>query len=289
MNRSTDSLAGVGIGLRGGHYRDFLDQRPDVDWIEVHTENYFGDGGWDLAVLDTLRNDYPLSLHGVGLGIGSASDEHFADHLEKVRTVAARFEPALISEHLCWAAVPGRHLNDLLPMPLTTEALDLVCHRVDRAQDILGRILLENVSTHLRFAADTLSEAQFLDEVAKRTGCGVLLDINNLYVNECNHREDARQAMTATRPEAVGELHLAGHLVTGDSVIDHHGAPVADVVWALYGEAVSRLGRVPTLIEWDTDLPALSVLLDEARKARKVAGQADKDGANAVDPEAIRA
>lgn len=261
------------MGLRACHYRDFLEQRPSLDWIEVHTENYFGAGGLDLHVLATLRADYPLSLHGVGLGLGSATDEHFAAHLEKVRQVASRFEPARISEHLSWAMVPGRHLNDLLPMPLTTEALQLVCERVDRAQERLGTILLENVSTHLRFAADTLGEAEFLNEVARRTGCGVLLDVNNLYVNECNHGEDATAAMAAIDPAVVGEIHLAGHLVTEDVVVDHHGAPVADPVWALYRDAVARFGAVPTLIEWDTDIPALPVLIAEAKTARRLAGQ----------------
>ena len=274
MQSQLQPLDGFGLGLRACHYRDFLEHRPSVDWIEVHTENYFGAGGWDLHVLQTLRADYPLSLHGVGLGLGSASDEHFAAHLEKIHRVARRFEPARISEHLCWAAVPGRHLNDLLPMPLTTEALRLVCARVGQAQDLLGPILLENVSTHLRFAADTLGEAEFLDEVARRTGCGLLLDVNNLYVNERNHGEDARAAMAAIDPAVVGEIHLAGHLVTEDVVVDHHGARVSDAVWALYRDCVARLGAaVPTLIEWDTDIPALSVLLSEVETARHIARQ----------------
>jgi len=267
------SLEGFGIGLRACHYRDFLERRPSIDWIEVHTENYFGAGGWDLHVLETLRADYPLSLHGVGLGLGSASDEHFAAHLDKIARVARRFSPARISEHLSWAMVPGRHLNDLLPMPLTEEAMDLVCARVNQAQELLGPILLENVSTHLRFAADTLGEAEFLDEVARRTGCGVLLDVNNLYVNERNHGEDARAAMAAIDPSVVGEIHLAGHLTTEDVVIDHHGAPVADEVWQLYRDCVSIFGNIPTLIEWDTDIPQLSVLVAEAEKARGVARQ----------------
>ncbi|ESQ14257.1 MAG: DUF692 domain-containing protein [Thiohalocapsa sp. PB-PSB1] len=270
MNR----LQGFGVGLRACHYRDFLQQRPSVDWIEVHTENYFGAGGWDLQVLETLRADYPLSLHGVGLGIGSASDEHFAEHLAKVRKVACRFEPALISEHLCWAVVPGRHFNDLLPMPFTEEALHLVCARVEQAQQVLGPIVLENVSTHLRFAADSLGEAQFLDEVARRTGCGVLLDVNNLYVNQCNHGEDAREAMAAIDASAIAEVHLAGHLVTDEVVVDHHGAAVADVVWQLYHDCVTRFGALPTLIEWDTDIPALSVLVAEAERARQTAAKA---------------
>jgi uncharacterized protein (UPF0276 family) len=166
---------------------------------------------------------------------------------------------------------PGRHLHDLLPLPLTAEALDLVCRRVDQAQEILGPILLENVSTHLRFVADALGETQFLNEVASRTGCGVLLDVNNLYVNDCNHGEDAREAMSAIDTALVGEVHLAGHLVTPDSVVDHHGSPVADPVWDLYAECVGRFGAVPTLIEWDTDIPALPVLLGEAATARRVA------------------
>ncbi|WP_295434262.1 DUF692 domain-containing protein [uncultured Thiodictyon sp.] len=274
MRPDPQTLDGFGIGLRACHFRDFLDQRPVVDWIEVHTENYFGAGGWDLHVLETLRPDYPLSLHGVGLGLGSASDAHFAAHLAKVAAVARRFAPARISEHLCWAAVPGRHLTDLLPLPLTQEALTLVCARVDQAQGLLGQILLENVSTHLRFVADTQGETEFLNEVARRTGCGVLLDVNNLYVNQCNHGEDARVAMAALDLTAVGEIHLAGHLVTEDAVVDHHGAPVAEVVWALYADCVARFGALPTLIEWDTDIPALSVLLAEARKARGVAARA---------------
>ena len=273
MFPGTRALDGFGIGLRACHYRDFLEHRPAVDWIEVHTENFFGAGGWDLHVLDTLRADYPLSLHGVGLGLGSASSDHFADHLQQVSRVARRFQPALISEHLCWAAVPGRHLNDLLPMPLTSEAFELVCMRVDQAQTILGRILLENVSTHLRFAADTLGEAEFLDAVARRTGCGVLLDVNNLYENQCNHGEDARVAMAAIDSALIGEIHLAGHLVTDDVVVDHHGAPVADVVWQLYRDCVASYGALPTLIEWDTDIPALSVLVAEADRARHIAGQ----------------
>lgn len=270
MSQARTALKGFGVGLRARHYRDFLERRPSVDWIEVHTENYFGHGGWDVYVLEMLRADYPLSLHGVGLGLGSATDEYFEGHLDKVARVARRFQPALISEHLSWAVVPGRHLNDLLPMPLTTEALQLVCERVDRAQQRLGKILLENVSTHLRFAADTLGEMEFLDELARRTGCGVLLDANNLYVNECNHGEDALTAMGDITPSAVEEIHLAGHLVTDDVVIDHHGAPVADAVWNLYSQCVSRFGEIPTLIEWDADIPDLSVLLDEMDIARQI-------------------
>jgi len=276
MHSTPHPLHGIGIGLRAPHYRALLEQRPTIDWLEIHAENYFGEGGWDIHVLEQLRQDYPISVHGVGLGLGSACDAHFEAHLDRLARLTERIQPALISEHLCWSAVPGRHLNDLLPLPLTQEALALVCERVERIQTRLGRILLENVSTHLRFRADTLSEAEFLASVARRTGCGVLLDVNNLYVNERNHGEDALDAMQCLPLSAVGEIHLAGHLVTEDGLIDHHGAPVSAAVWALYAESVARFGEVPTLIEWDTDIPDLEVLLAEAARARHVAADAHR-------------
>jgi uncharacterized protein len=265
------SHLGFGVGLRAPHYREFLLHRPAVDWLEVHTENYLDQGGWDAHVLEQLRQDYPISLHGVGLGIGSARG--FSEqHLQRVREVVQRVQPALVSEHLCWGAVDDRHLNDLLPMPLTQEALALVCQRVDHIQNVLGRqILLENVSTYLRYRDDAMSESEFLAAVAARTGCGVLLDINNLFVNQCNHQEDALAALQAIPQQMVGEMHLAGHLVTPDAVIDHHGAHVAESVWSLYETAVRRFGPVSTLIEWDTDIPALEVLLGEAEQARNIA------------------
>jgi uncharacterized protein (UPF0276 family) len=264
---------GIGIGLRTPHYRQFLEQHPAVDWLEVHTENYFDAGGWDAHVLDRLRRHYPISLHGVGLGLGSARG--FSEqHLQRVRDVVKRIEPALVSEHLCWGAVGDRHLNDLLPLPLTREALNLVCNRVDQVQEVLGRqILLENVSTYLRYRDDAMGETDFLAAIAARTGCGVLLDINNLHVNQCNHQEDARAAMLALAPDCVGEMHLAGHLVTADAVIDNHGDRVADHVWSLYEAALQRFGPASTLIEWDTDIPALEVLLDEAQRARSIANR----------------
>jgi uncharacterized protein len=262
---------GVGVGLRAPHYRQFLAQRPAAGWLEVHTENYLDQAGWDWHVLEQLRRDYPLSLHGVGLGLGSARG--YADaHLERVASLVRRTEPALVSEHLCWSAVGDRQLNDLLPLTLDRAALDLLCERVQRVQDRLQRqILLENVSTYVRFDADAMGETEFLAALAARTGCGLLLDINNLYVNQCNHGEDALQAMAAIAVGTVGEIHLAGHLVTPLAVIDHHGDTVAEPVWRLYEAALRRFGRVPTLIEWDTDLPALAVLLGEADKARALA------------------
>lgn len=265
---ATSSWLGVGVGLRPAHYLQFLEQKPAVDWLEVHTENYLDAGGWDTHVLEQLRRHYPISLHGVGLGLGSARG--FSEqHLQRVKETVDRIEPALVSEHLCWGAVQDRNLNDLLPLPLSIEAMALLCQRVDRVQQKLGRVILvENVSTYLRYRDDAMSEAEFLAELAKRTGCSILLDINNLYVNQCNHNESALDAIAATPKAMVGEMHLAGHLRTATAVIDHHGDIVAPVVWDLYEAALRRFGPVSTLIEWDTDIPALEVLLGEAEKAR---------------------
>jgi len=269
-------VRGVGIGLRVPHYRQLLAQRPAIGWLEVHTENYLARSGWDWHVLQSLRRDYPLSLHGVGLGLGS-SRGFSEDHLERVRQLADAVQPALVSEHLSWGAVHERQLNDLLPLRLDGAALDLVAARVERVQAVLKRrILVENVSTYLRFAGDAMSEAEFLAALARRTGCGILLDVNNLYVNQCNHGEDALAALDALSglaPGTVGELHLGGHLVTELAVIDHHGDRTAPPVWALYRAALARFGAVPALVEWDTNVPALEVLLDEAHKAAQIAAE----------------
>ena len=267
-SHAPEAALGVGVGLRAPHYRRFIEQRPRAVWLEVHTENYLDQAGWDWHVLRQLRRDYPISLHGVGLGLGSARG--FSEqHLERVRGLVREVEPALVSEHLCWGAVGDRQLNDLLPITLDRAALDLLSARVSQVQDVLQRrILLENVSTYVRFQADAMSEAEFMAALAARTGCGLLLDINNLYVNQRNHGEDALAAIAAIQPGMVGELHLAGHLETPLAVIDHHGDTVAEPVWRLYEAALERFGPLPTLIEWDTDIPPLEVLLGEAEKAR---------------------
>jgi uncharacterized protein (UPF0276 family) len=272
-------VRGVGIGLRVPHYRQLLEERPPAGplaFLEVHTENYLARSGWDWHVLQSLRRDYPVSLHGVGLGLGSVhgfSD----DHLERVRQLAGAIEPALVSEHLSWGALRGRQLGDLLPLRLDAAALDLVTARVERVQAVLKRrILIENVSTYLRFSGDAMSEAAFLAALARRTGCGILLDVNNLYVNQCNHGEDAVAALDALAglpPGTIGELHLGGHLVTDLAVIDHHGDRIAAPVWALYREALRRFGEVPALVEWDTDVPPLAVLVEEAAEARRIAAE----------------
>lgn len=257
----------VGIGLRAQHYNALLESMPDIGWLEIHGENYFCDGGWPLRVLDRLRVHYPLSVHCVGLSLGSA-DGLNAGHLRKLKTLVDRFEPDLVSDHLSWGAVDGVHFNDLLPLPYTDEALDVVCRNIDAAQCQLGRaILLENVSSYLTYRHSTIPEWEFIGEISRRTGCGILLDINNIYVNAVNHGVDARDFLHGIPVAAVRELHLAGFEDGGDCLIDTHSRPVADPVWELYAEALGRFGSLPTLIEWDSDLPPLATLLVEARKA----------------------
>jgi uncharacterized protein len=257
----------AGIGLRAPHYQSILATKPEVGFLEVHSENFFGDGGQPHRYLHAFRESYPISLHGVGLSLGSA-DEINSAHLKKLKRLADAVEPALISEHLCWVGVNGRFLNDLLPLPYTSESLQHVVAHIDQVQDFLGRrISVENVSSYLEFVDSDIPEWQFVQEVADRAGCGILLDVNNIYVNATNHGFDAKTYIDAITPGSVTEIHLAGFQDTGEILIDTHGATVSDPVWQLYEYAISRLGPVPTLIEWDTNLPALEVLLGEAKYA----------------------
>jgi uncharacterized protein (UPF0276 family) len=264
--------AQAGIGLRAPHYHEILDTHPAIGWLEVHPENYFAAGGKSLHILQQLRTDYPLSLHGVGLSMGS-TDSLSRVHLDKLKDLIHRFEPALVSEHLSWGSVDGRHHNDLLPLPYTEEALDHMVARVVQVQDYLGRqILVENISIYLEYQESTIPEWEFLVELSKRSGCGLLLDVNNLYVNACNHGFDPETFLFAIPPAApVQEIHLAGFTVNNVAdekiLIDTHSQPVCDAVWALYSKAIQRFGKVPTLIEWDAALPALEILLAEARHA----------------------
>jgi uncharacterized protein (UPF0276 family) len=259
----------AGIGLRAPHVREVLDRRPAVAWFEIHSENYFADGGPALAALSRIRADHPVSMHGVGLSLGSV-DPLDREHLRKLARLAARIEPAAVSEHLCWSGVDGRHFNDLLPLPYTEEALDHVCARVTEVQEALGRpILVENLSSYYAFPESTIDEAEFVAEVARRAGCKLLVDVNNIYVNARNHGIDPHAYIAAIDPRSVGELHLAGFDDSGPIVIDTHGAPVAPEVWSLYAAAIARFGRVPTLIEWDTDIPAFEVLEREAATAQR--------------------
>jgi hypothetical protein len=219
-------------------------------------------------VLERVRADYAISLHGVGLGLGSASD-FSAEHLARLADLAAWIEPVFVSEHLCWGAAQGRHFNDLLPLPHSREALHLAAGRIHLVQDALRhRILVENISSYVDTGGGEMPEGEFLAELARRTGCAVLLDVNNLYVNQVNLGREALPIIRALPADCVKEIHLAGHLRRGELLIDHHGDRVADAVWQLYAAALERFGPVPTLIEWDTDIPALEVLLEEAMKAR---------------------
>ncbi|HEY2968980.1 MAG TPA: DUF692 domain-containing protein [Casimicrobiaceae bacterium] len=263
--------AQAGIGLRFQHHQAVAEAHPDVAWLEVHTENYMG-GGSPLAYLDAIRRDYPIALHGVGLSLGSAEGLNLG-HLERIRQVVERFEPGLVSEHLSWSVVGGVYLADLLPLPMTEEALAVVCRHVEQTQAFLKRpILIENPSSYLQYLHATIPEWEFIAAVAARTGCGILCDVNNIYVSSSNHGWDPSVYLAALPADAIGEIHLAGHTVrqleTGHTLrIDDHSARVAAEVWTLYEEALARFGARPTLIEWDNNIPPLAVLLDEAAHA----------------------
>jgi len=263
--------ASAGIGLRAQHHLDVLSGAPRTGWFEAHSENYFADGGAHVEALMRIRARYPLSLHGVGLSLGS-TDPWDRLHLEKLRRAIGRFEPGLVSEHLSWSSVGGRFANDLLPLPYTEEALRHSSARIAEVQDYLGRqILIENVSSYLQFNSSSLTEWEFLAGVAAESGCGILLDINNIFVAAHNHGYECHDYLQGIPRGAVQELHLAGHSRAEFEgallLIDTHGSPVCEAVWELYRAALRRFGEVPTLIEWDTDIPPIHVLEAEADKA----------------------
>lgn len=280
--------AEAGVGLRFQHHRIVAEDRPRVSWLEVHTENYMG-GGSAPRLLESIRQDYLISCHGVGLSLGSAGgiDEN---HLKRVADVIEQVEPGLVSEHLSWSAVDGVYLADLLPLPMTEEALDVVSRNVDAMQTALKRpILVENPSSYLRYRHSMIPEWEFLAALAERTGCGLLCDVNNIYVSAHNHGWDAEAYLESLPADAIGEIHLAGHaardLANGRTIlIDDHGSRVSAEVWALYEKALARFGRVPTLIEWDTNVPTFDVLLDEAvsAAARLTALAKEADDADAA-------
>ena len=261
---------GHGIGLRSKHYARFLSERPDAGWIEAISENFIDVGGRPWAVLEKVRRDFPIVLHGVSLSIGSVEPLDLS-HLTGLRKLADRIQPAYVSDHLCWGTHRGRYLHDLLPLPYTEEALDHVVSRVRQVQDFLGRqILLENVSSYATFRGSTMPEWEFLARLAERADCGILLDVNNVYVSARNHRFDAREYLAGIPPDRVGQFHLSGHSDRGTYLFDTHDAPVADPVWELYAAAVRRFGRVPSLVEWDDQVPELERLIEESRAAAAV-------------------
>lgn len=265
--------ASAGIGLRTPHFDTVLENKPDLGWIEIHSENFFSEGGYVLHLLEKFSALYPLSVHGVGLSIGSA-DAIDQIHLKKLKTLVERFQPALVSEHLCWSSINSHYLNDLLPLPYTEESLQHIRDKVLIVQDTLKRpILLENISVYLEFNFSSLTEEQFITELVKQTGCGILLDVNNIYVNHINHGWNPYDYIHNIPHDAIYEIHLAGYEDRNGYLIDTHGNYVSEPVWALYKTVIETIGQRPTLIEWDNDIPELDILLAEKHKADMVLEQ----------------
>lgn len=269
-------LQGFGLGLRTEHYADFAN--PDAplpaalrpDWLEIISENYLVPGGKPLQHLDRIRRDYPVVMHGVSMSIGS-SDPLDLDYLRELKSLAARVEPAWLSDHLCWTGVDHQNLHDLLPMPYTEAALQHLTARIDQVQTLLQRpLVLENVSSYLRFAADEMSEAAFVAELLKRSGAKLLLDLNNVYVSSRNHGFDARDYIDLMPAAQIVQIHLAGHQERGDLLVDSHDQPVCDAVWQLYAYSLGRFGARPTMIERDDQMPPLAELLVELDQARRL-------------------
>ncbi len=269
----------VGVGFKAEHFDAVMETRPDLGFFEVHAENYMGAGGPPHRRLAAISELYPLSVHGVGLSIGSPGPLDHA-HLTRLAQVVERYQPALVSEHLAWSTHEGAFLNDLLPLPYTEETLARVSEHIDTVQSALGRtILLENPSTYVAFAETAFAETEFLAEIVRRTGCGLLLDVNNVFVSATNHGRDPFHYLADFPLRAVGEIHLAGYADDRDDaglplLIDAHDLPVRDAVWALYADAMRRMGPIPTLIEWDNDVPAWPALFAEARRAGRAMREA---------------
>ncbi|CZF86669.1 MNIO family bufferin maturase [Grimontia marina] len=261
-----------GLGLRTQHYNDFLNARQPVDWLEVISDNFMVNGGKPLAILDRIRADYPMTMHGVSMSIGSVNglDE---DYLKRLKALEQRIEPMWVSDHLCWGGVHGRKLHDLMPLPFTQEALDVVARNIHHAQDVLKRpLVVENVSSYVEFKDSEMTEWEFLSEICNATGCQLLLDINNIYVSAFNHGFSAFEFIDGVPKDHICQFHLAGHQNNGDHLIDTHDHPVCAGVWDLYEYALTRYGNVPTMIERDDNVPPLAELLDELDIARKIAG-----------------
>lgn len=271
----------AGVGLKPKHYEQILATKPDLGWFEVHPENYMGDGGPPHKYLEAIRADYPLSLHGVGLSIGGAKPLN-TDHLARLKALNKRYEPGLFSEHLAWSSHDETYLNDLLPLPYTHETLDHVCDHVDQVQGTIGRqMLLENPSTYIRFDHNDMDEVEFLTQIAARTGCKLLLDVNNVFVSATNHNYSPEDYLARFPLDQVGEIHLAGHATDSDDLgapllIDAHDRKVSDPVWKLFTTTIARTQGVPVLIEWDTDIPEWDVLFSEAKFAQNTMDRAIK-------------
>jgi len=264
----------VGVGLKSEHMLEIIESQPELAFFEVHAENFMTAGGNHMRFLDAIAEIYPLSVHGVGMSLGSAGGID-QDHLNKFKKVVERYQPWLVSEHLAWSVHDGHYMNDLLPLPLNSTTLEIVANNVSQMQDVIGRqILVENPSTYVSFQATDIPEPDYLAKLAEKTGCGILLDVNNVYVSARNNDFDARGYLASIPADLVGEIHLAGHLVKdidGAAIrIDDHGREVATDVWSLYSETIARIGPRPTLVEWDSNLPEFPVLMNEAHKARDI-------------------
>ena len=261
---------GCGIGLRAEHYDFILRERPAADWFEAITENFMDSGGRPLGILEQVRRRTPVALHGVSLSIGS-TDPLDEIYLERLKMLAQRIDPFIVSDHLCWTGVDGENTHDLLPLPFTEEVVRHIVSRVGQVQEFLGRkILLENVSAYVTYRHSALTEWDFLAEISRRSGCGILLDINNIYVNSINHGFNAEDYLAGIPVEAVGQFHLAGHTQREGFLFDTHNRPVIDEVWKLYRSALRRFGPVSALIEWDADIPPFEYLAKEAAQARAI-------------------
>jgi len=270
MKRTDFPMLGYGVGLRRQHYSHVLETRPKVDWFEVISENFMVAGGRALEVLEGVRANYPIAMHGVSMSIGS-TDPLNRSYLQQLSDLARRFEPAWISDHLCWTGVGGRNLHDLLPLPYTEEAIGHVVARIRNVQDELERpILIENVSSYMAFADSTMTEWEFISAIANEADCGILLDINNIFVSAFNHRFDANEYIDAVPAERVVQYHLAGHSDHGTYLLDTHDHPVRDEVWTLYERAARRFGAVSALVEWDDNIPEFAELAQTADRARAV-------------------
>lgn len=268
------SLRLSGIGLRPAHYQAFIEYKPKVAWLEVHSENYFAEGGKSLKMLELLRQDYPISFHGVGLSIGSTDDLNW-NYLKQLKELMLRFSPCLVSDHLSFVSIMGQYLHEFIPLPYAEQTLEHVVQRIEQVQNYLSQqILIENISSYIHYSLSTMTECEFITEIANRSGCGILLDINNLYVNAMNLNMDLKKYLSSIPAKAVQEIHLAGFSTSTidnkEILIDSHDCAVAEEVWDLYRQAIEHLGRKPTIIEWDNDLPSLETLCHEAYRAEQI-------------------
>jgi len=263
--------AKAGIGLRGNHHEQVMLEKPEVSWWEVHTENFFADGGARLSFLRKVAALYPMSFHGVGLSLGSTEKPDIV-HLRKLKSLVDEFAPGLVSEHISWGMHNNIHANDLLPLPYNKESLKAISRNINYTQDFLGRqILIENPSSYLQFKSSSMTEWEFIDEIVKSTACGILLDVNNIYVSSKNNHFDPREYVANINPKHVQEIHLAGHRrISKNLILDTHSTKVCDDVWGLYEFAIEKVGAIPTLIEWDDEIPQLEVLQQEAAKAQNI-------------------